>query len=296
MQDSNYFIGVLLAIGAGILNNLGTLVQKKVINTLPVGENVNRKLLKNPLWMFGLLLQLAFGTAFFLLAIDIIGPALTPGLMAAGLIVLAVGAVKLIGEKLKRAEYLGIVLMIIAIALLGFSRLDITQPELYLPDTGFQIRITIFSIILVIIALFCEMIQRKNARYRGLYLAIFSGCMFALSNFWVSPLVAVIADVFKGVFQSIELIFFIIAAIILCITNFFGILKIQQAFQYGQASNMIPIQQTPIQITPIFVYFAVFLLIPLEFYSIPLMIVGVVFIIVSSFLLAKRQAQVEKIK
>ncbi len=299
MQDSTYFIGVLLAIGAGISNNLGTLLQKKVINDRPIGAKVGRSLLKTPLWMLGLLLQLALGTAFFMLAIDMIGPALTPGLMAAGLIVLAVGAVKLIGEQMKREEYLGIILMVLAIAFLGFSELDTgthIEDLVNIGDTGFIIRICIFTGILSAIALVCYILLKMKARYKGLCLAIFSGCMFAISNFWVAPLVAVMAGVFSGIFLPIQLVFFILAAIILCLTNFLGILKIQQAFIYGQASNMIPIQQVPIQISPIFVYFSVVLLIPLQVYSMPLMIAGVGLIIVSSFLLARRQAQLEQIK
>jgi drug/metabolite transporter (DMT)-like permease len=299
VQGSTYLIGVLLAVSSGIANNVGTLLQKKVINDRPIDAKVGRSLLKSPLWMLGLLLQLALGTVFFLFAIDMIGPALTPGLMAAGLIVLAVGAVKLIGEQLKLEEYLGIILMVIAITFLGFSELDTgthIEDLLNMGDTGFILRICIFTGILSAIALVCHILEKMKTRYKGLYLAIFSGCMFALSNFWVAPLVAVIASVFSGIFLPIQLVFFILAAIILCLTNFLGTLKIQQAFIYGQASNMIPIQQVPIQISPIFVYFAVVLLIPLEVYSIPLMIAGVGLIIVSSFLLAKRQAQLEQIK
>jgi hypothetical protein len=299
MQDSTYLIGVLLAIGAGISNNLGTLLQKKVINDRPIGAKVGRSLLKTPLWMLGLLLQLALGTAFFMLAIDMIGPALTPGLMAAGLIVLAVGAVKVIGEQLKVGEYIGIILMVIAIAFLGFSELDTgthIEDLLNIGDTGFIIRICIFTGILGTIAIVCHILQKVKERYKGLYLAIFSGCMFSISNFWVAPLVAVISSVFSGTFSPIQLVFFILAAVILVLTNFLGILKIQQSFIYGQASNMIPIQQVPIQISPIFIYFAVVLLMPDLVYSMPFMIAGVGLIIISSFLLAKRQAQLEKIK
>jgi drug/metabolite transporter (DMT)-like permease len=275
------------------------LLQKKVINDRPKEAKVGRNLLKDPLWMIGLLLQLAVGTVFFMFAIDMIGPALTPGLMAAGLIVLAVGAVKLIGEQLKLGEYIGIILMVIAIAFLGFSELDTgthIEELVNMGDTGFIIRVSIFTGILVVISVVCHILQKIKARYKGLSLAIYSGCMFSLSNFWVAPLVAVIASVFSGIFLPIQLVYFIVAAVILCLTNFLGILKIQEAFIYGQASNMIPIQQVPIQISPIFVYFSVVLLMPIKVYSTPLMIAGVGLIIVSSFLLAKRQAQLEQIK
>ena len=38
MQNLNYLIGVLLAIGSGMSNNVGLLLQKKVVNELPAGE------------------------------------------------------------------------------------------------------------------------------------------------------------------------------------------------------------------------------------------------------------------
>jgi len=294
MQDLNYIIGVFLAIGSGILNNLGTLVQKKVINDRPVGEKVTRNLLKSPLWLFGLFLQLALGTVLFMFAIGMIGAALVPGLMAAGLIFLAIGAVKLIGEKLNRAEIIGIIIMVVAIGLLGFSQLNLVITINNLLDSGFINRVIIFTVILIIGSFICEILQRKKMKFRALYLAIFSGFMFALSNFWVAPLVAVFSNIFNGSFQIVELTFFIISCIILCLTNFCGLLKIQQAFTSGQASNLIPIQQTPIQVVPIFIYFIV--LVPIEIYSIPLMVGGVACILFSSYLLAKRQAQLEEIK
>ena len=116
--------------------------------------------------------------------------------------------------------------------------------------------------------------------------------MFSLSNFWVAPLITLMALAFGGQY----ILFFIIAIVILLAVNVLGIFKIQQSFQHGQAANLIPIQQVPIQITPIFVYFAIFLLTPPTILSLPFMIGGIALIIISSFLLAKRQAQLEEIK
>lgn len=51
--------------------------------------------------MGGLLLEYGVGSAAYMIAQNLIGPALVPGLMAAGLIVLAIGSVKIIGETLR---------------------------------------------------------------------------------------------------------------------------------------------------------------------------------------------------
>jgi len=90
---SIYLIGVLLSIGSGILNFYGNLIQKKVVNDVPPenrDEKFFRTIVKRPLWIWGLLCQLAFGSILFLFAVNFIGPTLPPGLMATGMIVLAI--------------------------------------------------------------------------------------------------------------------------------------------------------------------------------------------------------------
>jgi uncharacterized membrane protein len=82
----------------------------------------------------------------------------------------------------------------------------------------------------------------------------------------------------------------------LILTNAIGIITITQAFRIGQASNLVPIQQVPIQIAPIFVYLLVFLLIPPSIFSILSLVIGIILILISSFLLGKRQEQLEEIK
>lgn len=298
MQDVGYIIGVIAAIASGIFNNFGTVLQKKVVNDLTAGEKISRKLLMKPLWLVGLILQMVVGTLFFLIAYGAfipewgIGAALVPGLMAAGLIVLAVGSMRILKEKLKREELLGITLMIIAIVLLGFSELETRVTDIELENVGFLLRVIFFTIVLSGGAVFCEIYQRRGEKYRGIFYAVSSGCMFALSNFWVAPLTALLLIVFSGQF----VLWFIVAAIILVLTNIIGIYKIQQAFQYGQAANLIPIQQMPIQVAPIFVFFTIFMLPPVRVYSLPFMITAITLIIVSSFLLAQRQAKLEDIK
>ncbi len=298
MQDIGYIIGVFCAIGSGVINNIGTLCQKKVVNDLLEGEMVGRNLLKKPLWIFGLFLQFGLGTFLFLLAFGLvieewgIGAALVPGLMAAGLIVLAIGSIKILGEKLRKLEIIGILLMVGAIAMLGFSGLETQVTQTQLDDPSFMIRVAIFTLIIGALSLFCELYRRRTVKFKGLFLAIFSGGMFAISNLWVAPLTALFEFVFAGQY----IIWFIISCGILIISNYYGLLKINQAYQHGQVANLIPIQQVPIQIAPIFIYFGIFMALPLHFYSYPLMIIGVALIIVSSFLLSQRQARLEEIQ
>ena len=296
MDGSFYLLGVSLAIISGSVNNVGLVFQKKVVNEIPSEAKFFRSLVKKPLWITGILMELVIGSIFFMLAQVYIGPALIPGLMAFGLIFLAIGSVKIVGETLKKEEIMGIFLMITAIFLLGLSELSIDITNLNLLEVGFITRTVVLTVLFYLGSGICEILQKKNESFKGIILAISSGFQFALTNFWISFIIAFFAHIFGGTARLDELILFIIAAIILILSTIIGIAKIQQSFQVANASNMIPIQQVPIQITPVLVYFIIFNLIAPSVFSIFYMSIGVILIIISSFLLAKRQAQLEAIK
>ena len=296
MNGSSYLLGVFLAILSGSINNVGLVFQKKVVNEVADDAKFFRSLVKKPLWITGLLMELAIGSVFFMIAQLYIGPALIPGLMAFGLIFLAIGSVKIVGETLKKEEIIGIILMITAIFSLGLSELSVDIAGIDILAFDLVINMTIFTIVLFLGTLICDILQRKIDKLKGILLAIASGFQFSLTNFWIAPLMAVIAHVFGGTASLGELFIFIASAIILIAASIIGIMKIQQSFQVANASRMIPIQQVPIQITPIIAYFFVFTLMPSTVLPIIYVIIGVALIILSSFLLAKRQAQLEAIK
>ncbi len=296
METSFYILGVFLAIISGSVNNIGSVLQKKVVNELPTEAKFFRSLIKKPLWLMGLIMQMGIGSIFFMVAQLYIGPALIPGLMAFGLVFLAIGSAKIVKESLKKVEITGIILMISAIFFLGLSELiiDITQIDILQPMV--ILNMTVFTISLYMGSLICEILQRRSQKYKGILLAIASGFQVSLTNFWIAPMMAFFVAVFTGTASLGEIILFVITSIILVISSMTGIAKIQQSFQVANASRMIPIQQVPIQIMPIFVYFLVFSLIAPSIMSIFFMVIGVFFIIISSFLLAKRQAQLEAMK
>ena len=296
----DYWLGVLLAVASGVVNNVGMVLQKKVVNDLPAkarDERFKRSLVRDPLWLVGLILQMVIGSILFMVAQVYIGPALIPGLMAAGLIVLALGSVRIVGEHIGVREGTGIGLMIVGIVFLGLSGLVIGTQDYNVLDIAFLTRVTLFTLVLIVIAAACGLIQRKSVAYRGTLLAILSGCMFALANFWIFPLMATIVHVLGFTFILVELAIFVLAAVILILTNVVGISTIQDSFKVGEASLMVPIQQIPVQVAPAFVFLSVFLLpLPFGLYSLILLALGIILIIVSSFLLARRQAQIQTIK
>jgi drug/metabolite transporter (DMT)-like permease len=285
-----YWLGVALAIVSGLFNNYGTVLQKKAVNEIPEGERLLHRAIRSPVWLVGLAMQFVLGTAAFMAAELYIGPALIPGLMALGLILLAFSSVRMNRERLGTGEYGGIALMIAAIAALGWSGLSIDLPGTDLLDKGFLIRSALFSAVLFIAILACEAIQRAYERTRGIALSVLSGLMFSLANFWIAPLMGVAAQAAGGAAGLRHWILFGFSSAVLIATNVVGITSLQTAYRYGQASNLIPIQQVPIQLTPVLVYFLVFSKIPAGFGPLILMAAGILGIVASSFLLGKRQA------
>lgn len=295
----SYLYGVALAVASGISNNMGTLLQKKVVNDLPSEakeQRFFRSLVKHPVWFVGLLLQLAIGTAFFMLAQVYIGPALIPGLMGVGLIVLAVGSVKLIGESLTRTEIIGITLIMAATFTIAFSELVINIVVYDFLEIGFLIRLTLFTSATVALILILEASLRRWTRIRAIARALMSGLFISMSNYWIAILMATIVHVFDGTFVLLELILFAVSAAILVLDNIFALSTLQTAFLSGQANLIIPIQQVPIQIVPGLVFLLIFFLPVPSMLSLALFFGGVGLIVASSFILGKRQVVLESIK
>ena len=294
MDDpSLYWIGIIIALVSGSIKSVGHVIQKKVIVGLPEESKLMKTLVRNRMWVFGLILDMGVGTIFFFIAQAFIGPVLIPGLIDIGLIVLAIGSVKIIGDTLKKEEILAIFLIIVAVFLLSSSELDVKTSEINLLEIGFVVRLALYSLTLFVLSILFEWLQRNNQQYRGILLAILSGFMFAISNAWVGVLTGVFSQGFANPGHLILLIF---ASIILPLTNALGIIKINQAFKEGKAHVMIPIQQIPLEITPIIIYFFVFLLVAPKIYSLPFITIAGILLIICSYLLGKRQVQFEEIK
>jgi drug/metabolite transporter (DMT)-like permease len=294
-----YLLGVAIAISSGVFNNLGVLLQKKVVNVHASKEKgFMATLVKNWVWWLGMFLQVGVGMGTFVAAQALIGPALVPGLMASGLIVLALGSVKLMHEKLNLPEYSGILLMIVGITLLGLSELDIDIEVVRkaLTSSDIVFRIGVFTVIMIVSCAVFHLVSLKSKQRKGIVMGFSNGFLFSLSNFWISPLTAIILIVLGGKGNSLQVVLFIAACVILVVSNLLAFTQIQVAFKFGQASNIIPVQQISVQITPILIYFFVFSLTPPKTISGVFIVAGALLIIASGFLLGRRQEEIENIK
>ena len=244
----------------------------------------------------GLLLQIVIGgLVFYFIAIIFIGPALVPGLMSVGLIVLALGSVKMLKETLGKEEIIGILLMIGGVSLLGLSNLSIDVSTFNILNSDFIFRIVVFTIVVLSLAILFEVLRRKYEKFKGLLMAIEAGLILSLNTVWASPGTTVVTHVVDGIIIHEEIIFGIIIGIILLLIVAIGITIGQISLKYGQANILAPLTSVPIQTIPVISFFIVFLSTPSNILSVLYLIIGFIFIISSSFLLSRRQTKLEQV-
>jgi hypothetical protein len=283
-----YAWGIVFALLAGSAGQAGHLCQKLAVNQEAAGETgFFRRLLARPLWLAGLALELGAGTVFFLLAQVRLGPALVPGLMATGLITLAVGSAWIVREAPSLGELLGIGLLIASAVLLGGSRLAIDLARFDVLEAGFLSRAAAFSAVVTV--LFFALRLRGAAR-RGVPAALGSGLLYVLSNFRVGPFTGAVLRLFRGELGLGVWGLFAFGSAVLVLTNLFGIAALQQAFRVSRAAVAVPLQSLPTQLAPGLVYLLVFRLSPPSRGSLWRFVLGAGLILASSFLLTRGES------
>lgn len=322
MYTWNFFFGVLFALVSGIVNNLGTLLQKRAVNEYlkkrisqlsSSGELIRdekysavkmsmKELMLNRTWLFGFILQLIIATGLFIVAQVMIGPSLTPAIGSFGLIVV-VFASCLVGESLTWDEYVGIVIMTVAVFLLGLSDLQIDASKTDFLHAWFILRVGIFSFSIIAMGVACKMWSWKKDKNEGTVLALLSGFCIALSNFWISPLTALLVglgahDSANPTFQHhhvVSIVFFLIfTLLVVVVSNVLAIYERQLAFRVGHAATMIPISHVPSHLSSPLIYSMVFWLPAPTSYALASMWVGIILLLVSSFIFGKREAMFEQ--
>ncbi|MFX1275294.1 MAG: hypothetical protein ACFFBP_08975 [Promethearchaeota archaeon] len=294
-----YIVGVIFAILGGIINMAGQILQKKVINEIPRekrDKKFMRTLLKSPMWITGIIMIMVGSAIFFIIAQAIIGGALVPGLSASGMIILVIGATKIIGEKIERSELVGIFLCMLGILLIGLSELSIAGDLNYFTDLLFNLRIGVFTGILMVLWFIFRIAGKKKLQKKALYLALAAGIPFAIGNLWLQPFIVAIASLFSGSAGIFEIVVFITCSLFVSFPNILGIKHLQDAFKNGNVSKIAPIQAIPIQVIPVFIYFIVYFKPVPSMFSLIYIVGGIISIIICGFLLSKKQEAMESLK
>jgi hypothetical protein len=288
-MDERYLIGIIFAITSGIIFNIGSLLQKLAVSSGAGGAGMMGRLTKNPQWLLGFALQIVVGTPLNMLALSMIGPVIIPGLSSIGLVVLAIGAVRHAGETFHTGEIVGIGLVIAAVALFGLSGMAVDLRTIGIYETAFLLRLCAYSAVLTTFSLVCHAAQKKIPHLSGVLRTLNAGLLFAQSNLWLGVLTELLSRWFKDHFALTHFPLILLTSAVVLVASMLGITETQRAFEAGEASKLIPIQNVPSQIFPVVAYFTVFLLKPTDARSLPLTLLGVALVLAGAFLLAGRQ-------
>jgi hypothetical protein len=291
--SNSYYLGVGAAILGGMAFYLGMVLQKAAVRKLQDHSRLMLRLIRTPLWLEGFAIQFIIGVPLNLIAAALIGPAIIPGLMATGLIVLVIGSVRLGHEAFSRIDALGILLVMSAASLFGFSGLGINMKTVDLYDVAFLSRLVGFSAFVGILSLICYILQRGSGQLRGIYRTLNAGLLFVQSNLWLSIMMGFLYRWQGGAFITRDLLPMAGATLIAALGSILGVTETQRAFQVGDASRLVPIQIMPQQILPLITYIAVFQLTPPTKEAFVFAGIGVVFVLVGSALLARRQVALQ---
>jgi hypothetical protein len=292
-MDQSYLLGVGAAILAGMAYYSGIVLQKVAVSKLQDHSKLMVRLIHTPLWLEGFAIQFIIGVPLNLVAAALIGPAIIPGLMATGLIALVIGSIRLSHEAFSWADAAGILFVMGAAALLGFSGLGIDMKNVDFYDKAFLSRLVGFSAMVACFSVACHLLQRKNNPLRGIFRTLDAGFLFVQSNLWISVMMGFLYRWGDGLFSTRDLIFGIMATAIAASGSILGVTETQRAFQVGDATRLVPIQAVPQQILPVITFFIVFQLTPSRQDAFYLAGAGVMLVLLGSTLLARRQVALQ---
>ena len=236
-----YWLGVSLGIINGFNNNIGTLLQKSVVNQADK-NHFGKSLVKSPIWLLGIALQFAISPIFVFFIQAIIGPSLLPELGASGLIILAIGSVKLLHESLKKEELIGIFMVIFGVILIGSSRLSISASQTQFTNINVLINVGIFTAVFCGLFLVAQLCLKLFPQFLSVCLILQSGFVLAISNCWMFLLIGSVVHGFAGSNGLMYILIFIVSCFVVVIVSMISIVKVQKSFISGQANRLIPIQ------------------------------------------------------
>ncbi|MHA1820354.1 MAG: DMT family transporter [Promethearchaeota archaeon] len=239
-------VGVLLAILAYSMLNIGQALQKKGADELPQIEDQNAKqnfknFLTNKIWLIGWILS-TIQWYIWLIALNFAPLSLITPMMGIGLVVLAIFSYFYLNEKISLTEIIGIVFIIIGVALLGiYTQQNNATYTLEEINTLFsRSQAIIFTLILFILVIApMSYSKARNYKYADVMFGFAAGVLAGLGSLYSKAMMGGIGtgpliDTLKSWQWWIYVVFVIIGNM--------GMLAVQQVgFQKGKAIIVTPI-------------------------------------------------------
>jgi hypothetical protein len=286
-----YGLGISTALLAGIVYNLGVLVMKRAVSRLPRDRPLGASFLRSRLWIAGLALQLAVGVPLNFVAVGLIGPVLVPGLMAVGLVVLALAAVLTGVERPRWTDFVGVTLLVLAVSGFSLSRLAVDTAATSPRDPVLLLRAALFIGVGVILVLGCAAAARA-ARGResvaGVLFGLQSGLLYSLGNICVGFVSGVVGRLGRGPADGLEILVGAVAFSITVAGSALGVLATQHALRHGRVVVTVALQNAIGMLVPLGLFFLVYRPFRPTPNQIVSVIAGSVFLIAGILLLTSR--------
>jgi drug/metabolite transporter (DMT)-like permease len=258
-----YAIGAAAAIGGAAAINFGTALQKRALAAAsPPAGLLLPSLFKNRLWLAGFALQACIGGPLTVAAMSLIGPSATPGLMAAGLIVLAVASRRINHERMGKRSAAGIGLVAVAVALIAWSALTVDLSAHPFPGSESSEKFAVMLASLIAFTALCAMagaaLLRRSDKRGAVSLAIGAGSVSAIGNLLLGLVSGALRGVLGGAIDVTRAPAVLASLAALSACSLVNMALTQHALRAAKASTVAPVIQVPIQITPIVAFFAVY--------------------------------------
>ncbi|MFW9850072.1 MAG: hypothetical protein ACFFF4_13120 [Candidatus Thorarchaeota archaeon] len=280
-------IGMLSVFVGAAINNLGIVLQKRQINlkegkgqgdgALTLGDY-----LRDPIWVLGIIMQTLLVWPFFVFGLSLVGVTLAQPLSNSGIIILIVGLIYFVNERLNRSEGFGAILLISGVIAIGVGGVvgEVSQQS-FLNETSilyflwFLVLIVILLVALIILMIFVRV-------SRPAILGLVAGICYAV----VSISMQVFTIALEDLTSLLTLLLFAFGLTGTVIGTVFGILTTQEAFKQNRAVSVIPFMQITMNLIPILAGIWVFnqqITQPLFFWT------GIICIMTGASLLARFQ-------
>ncbi len=279
--------GMLSVFVGAAINNLGIVLQKRQINLKESNEQGEGSLslglyLKDPIWILGIIMQTVLVWPFFVFGLSIVGVTLAQPLSNSGIIILIVGLIYFLNERLHRSEGFGAILLVSGVIAIGVGGVvgEVSQQS-FLNETS--IFYFLWFLVLIVILLVALIILMKLVRVsRPAILGLLAGICYAV----VSISMQVFTIAIEDLTSLLTLFLFAFGLTGTVIGTVFGILTTQEAFKQNRAVSIIPFMQITMNLIPILAGIWVFnqqITQPLFFWT------GIICIMTGASLLARFQ-------
>jgi hypothetical protein len=288
MTGTQYLAGIAAAVGSGLAFNTGLFLQQSAVKRLPVGARPFPAVLRSSVWLAGFAIQFVLGAPLNILSTGLIGPALTPGLIAVGLGILPLLAAVKDKTRIRSRELAGLACVVGSAVCIGLSRLTVTMSPAMLADVSLLLRTAALVGAAVVLALLLGAAgARTKRRAAGYLLTLAAGLWLGTTG----PAVGFLAAALQRLPQGIDRMLLLAGGTALLVAvagSVLGIAVTQRAFQHGSAHVLVPIQYLPVQMIPLLSFFLVFRPFTPAPASIGLALLGIVGIAAGAGMLSSR--------